>query len=175
MSAYVGFLCQFKIYLNTGWMLEEWTSRFLVLCHLWSLHSEACRTHQRQYEKQSNTHKHTADHSCRCTSHPTRKGKHTYIRRATARAKNRASSHAHMHTHLNAHSAAHGHRHSHMLRPTAWASTAFHSTFTVEKTALWPRVFPTFGRAAARECHVLLLREWDKRWINAHYLYMWCF
>lgn len=162
----------FKIHLKGGRLLEEWANRFLALCHLWSAHSAACRTHQHHNEKQS-THTYTDAHThiyiyC-CTAC---KDKYTYIRQT----------HTHTHTKLNLLTntpslwITQACRRSHTLRPTVWASTAFHSAFpfTVEKSALWPRVFPTFRKEAARECHASALREWEEGWIDAQRLCTGC-
>lgn len=77
-----------------------------------------------------------------------------------------------IHLLLNARICAHSHGHSHTLRPTVWALTAFRSAFpfTVEKSTLWPGVFSTLGKEAARECHASALTKWEEDWIDAHHL-----
>lgn len=136
----VCFMFPFKIHLKTDWRVSQQISG--IVLPLISAQCSLQNTSALQWE---------AEHRSTCICNPARKAQHTYIR--------------HMHIHTGPHkqtcSQTHTHahvkvqRHSHTLRPTVWASTAFLSAFpfTVEKSALWPTVFPTFRKETARECH----------------------
>lgn len=65
----------FKVHWKASWLLEEWASRFLALCHLWFPHSAACRTYQCNNERQ-NTHTHS--NALTHTWPPAREDKHTH-------------------------------------------------------------------------------------------------
>lgn len=83
-----------------------------------------------------------------------------------------------LHTCSHTRTAAHSHRCSHTLRPTVWASAAFHSEFTMEKSALWPGAFSTFMKATARECLVWVLRggmDWCPLFIHQLFLVKYCY
>lgn len=83
-----------------------------------------------------------------------------------------------LHTCLHTRTAARSHRCSHTLRPTVWASAAFHSEFTMEKSALWPGAFSTFMKATARECLVWVLRggmDWCPLFIHQLFLVKYCY
>lgn len=126
----------FQIHLKADWLKSEPPPS-----HLWSQHSTGCRKHQRHHDVKLRTHTHT-------TSEVQTWSYHCERRRSTHRILK--SEPPRKHTRM-----VELQTHSHTLRPTVWASTAFHSAFpfTVEKSALWPRAFPTFRKETARECH----------------------
>lgn len=125
-------------------------------------------------------HKRTVEHSN--LQIPYRKDSRTCVRNVQIHKndppRQQTSTFAYMRAHTHTRTAARSHRCSHTLRPTVWASAAFHSEFTMEKSALWPGAFSTFMKATARECLVWVLRggmDWCPLFIHQLFLVKYCY
>lgn len=180
----------FKIHLRASWLLKEWANRFLALCHLWSLHSATCRTHQCYNEKQNtDTHAYTRTHMHTHTLTQAMLSQHPELVKKSIHTLS-----AHTHTHIHRpHKSKTSHKKLHYFKihtlmhtptdvPTHWGQQFGHRQHSNLLFRLqWknlpfdPEYFQHWRRRQPRNAMLQRKQRERREWIDAHRLCTGCF